>query len=566
MAIDVVTLGIMGARLDAVCRMMEFRLFHSAYSTILRESHDGSAAVCTLDGNVVSVSGAPLHVATYARSVAALVAARNVATMSDGDAYVSTDPYFGGSLHVPDLVVMMPVFVGSRPVCFVASCAHKPDVGGIVPGSSGANAREIFHDGLLLRAVRYATSAGIDPDIEGVVRSNSRSPETVAGDIRAQVGGCRLGAQLLSAMCAEYGTGQVTESLSEIQDRSEAEMRHELSGWPDGESSAESQLDDDGVQLDVPVPIRVTVRKRGSSLTIDLSASAAQVEAPISLRPQAVEAAAAMSTINMVDPSIRINSGIVRPIQIVNPEGLVTHARWPKAVNSYFGTTLVLYSTMLRALAGLNPKRAVGSIGLGQGALALGYASGPAAERRVHYEVLGSSLGGHPNGDGSNVVQGMQHNTPNTPIEVLESEFPIRVLRHEWITDSAGAGAFRGGLGYIKEYEVLEDALLTLRLGNSFGSAGWGVAEGRPGARAAAFVIGADSETPLRPLQTVNLKRGDRLRLHMAGGGGYGDPRQRDRDLVIADLRDGYISAAAAADVYGLDPQAVAEATAGAPS
>jgi N-methylhydantoinase B len=160
----------------------------------------------------------------------------------------------------------------------------------------------------------------------------------------------------------------------------------------------------------------------------------------------------------------------------------------------------------------------------------------------------------------------MQHNTPNTPIEVLESEFPIRVLRHEWIADSAGPGAFRGGLGYIKEYELLEDALLTLRLGNSFGSAGWGVLDGSPGARAAAFVIGADGETPLRPLQTVNLKRGDRLRLHMAGGGGYGDPRQRDRDLVVADLRDGYISAAAAADVYGLDPQALAEATGGAAS
>lgn len=553
MTIDPITLEIIGNRLDAVCKMMEFRLFHSAYSTILRESHDGSAGIAGPDGEIVACSGAPLHIATYGRSVKALISTRGD-TMRPGDAYLITDPYFGGNLHVPDLVAVEPVFVDGRRLCFMTSSAHKPDLGGIVPGSSGAAAREIFHDGLLLRGTRYATADGVDQEVEGLIRSNSRAPDAAIGDIRSQAGCCRYGAELVSVLCAEYGIDTLLPGLSEILATSELQVRQALRAWPDGEHSAEAFLDDDGVNLGERLPIRVRARKEGDSLTVDVTGSAGAVVGPINLRPQAVETAVALATVTMSDPTIRINAGILRPIEIVNPAGQITHAQWPSPVNSYFGNTLVVYSTLLKALSEFNGNRAVGSVGLGQGAFAIGYQGSADRERTVQYEVMGSSLGGTPQFDGTNVVQGMQHNTPNTPVEVLETEYPVRVLRHEWIVDSCGAGQFRGGPGYIKEYEVLADAVLTLRLGHSFGNGGWGVRGGQPGRNTRAVLIQRDQQRELRPLETIPLHAGDRLRIHMAGGGGYGDPRLRDCDAVVEDVRNGYVSARAAVDVYGLDP------------
>jgi N-methylhydantoinase B len=393
----------------------------------------------------------------------------------------------------------------------------------------------------------------VDLEVEGMIRSNSRAPDAAVGDIRSQVGCCRYGAELVEMLCAEYGFDTLVPAMAEILAATELQVRQALRGWPDGEHAAETFLDDDGVSQGERLPIKVRVHKSADTLTVDVSGSAGAVPGPINLRPQAVETAVALATVTMADPKIRINAGILRPIEIINPPGQITHAQWPSPVNSYFGNTLVIYSTLLKAMSEFNDRRAVGSVGLGQGAFAIGYHGGAGRERTVQYEVMGSSLGGTPQFDGTNVVQGMQHNTPNTPVEVLETEYPVRVVRHEWVIDSCGAGRFRGGPGYVKEYEVLAEALLTLRLGNSFENGGWGVRGGHAGRNARAVLVREQESRELRPLETVALRAGDRLQIHMAGGGGYGDPRQRGRQAVVDDVRNGYVSARVAVEVYGLD-------------
>jgi N-methylhydantoinase B len=276
-----------------------------------------------------------------------------------------------------------------------------------------------------------------------------------------------------------------------------------------------------------------------------------QVKGPTNLRPSHAETAALLALLTYLDPTIPINDGARRPIHFVNPAGRITNAHWPAPVNSYFGLTVVVYSTIQKALAQFNPRRAVGTAGFGIGAIAVGYRQG--GRQAIQYEILTSALGATPEHDGTFPVMAMSHATPNTPVEILETEYPIRVVCHEWIADTAGAGRYRGGPGSRKEYELLADALFTLRMGHQFKHAGWGVLGGQapPTARA---LLNPDSarERTLGPLETLSMAPGDRLRVELPGGGGYGDPRSRDPAAVLEDVRNGYVSREAARATYGV--------------
>ncbi|HEY8695582.1 MAG TPA: hydantoinase B/oxoprolinase family protein [Chloroflexota bacterium] len=557
MDLDPISLEVLNNRLRETVSSMEHLLFHSGYSTILRESFDGSAGICDRDGYVVMASGAPYHLLPYYFSTRAVMRNYPPGEMRDGDSFILTDPYIGGNLHVPDLVIVSPVMIEGRIIAYCVSIAHKTDLGGLVPGSSGAAAREIFHDGLLLPGVRYWTAGGVVREVEAIVKRNSRSPETVAGDIRAQVGCTRVGVQRIRDLCAEYGIDTIVGAFGQLQGLSEMRVRRELAKWPDREVEAEGWVDHDGVDLDQPVRIHVKVIKQGDGITIDYSDMHPQVKGPINLRPQHAETAALLALLSYLDPSIPINHGARRPLNIVNPEGTITNARWPMPVNSYFGFTHVVYSTIQRALAELNPSRAVGTAGLGQGAIAVGYRQGRAGKQAIQYELQCTALGATPEHDGTFPVMGMSHVTPNTPVEIVETEFPVRVRCHQWMPDTSGAGRFRGGPGYRKEYELLGDAMFTLRLGHQFKFGGWGVQGGQAPSRVAAWLNpGSDRERALRPLETLEMHAGDSIGIEMPGGGGFGDPLTRPPEQVLGDVLNGYVSVESAERDYGvaIDP------------
>jgi N-methylhydantoinase B len=560
MTLDPITLEVINNRLREISATMERLLFHSGYSTILRESYDGSAGITDQDGHTVMASGIPIHLFPYSYSTQAIIRNYPLETMRDGDSFILTDPYAGGNLHLPDLVIATPVFVAGQVIAFCVSIAHKPDLGGIVPGSLGAGAREIFHDGLLLPGVRYWTAEGVVLEVEAIVKRNSRVPDAVAGDIRAQVGCTRVGAARLRELCAEYGTDTVLQSFRELQRLAEGRVRTLLSAWQDGEGETEAWVDDDGVDLDKPVRLHVKVLKRGDSIHFDYSGMAAQGKGPMNLRPQASETAALLALLAYLDPTIPINAGTRRPISFTNPEGKITNARWPATVNSYYGLTHVIYSMIERILAEFNPKRAVASAGFGTGGIAVGHKQARARRPAVQYEILVSSLGATPENDGTSVVMGMSHITPNTPVEILETEFPVRVSAFQWVADTAGAGLHRGGPGYRKEYEILDEALFTLRMGHQFKYPGWGVLGGKaPAVASATLNPGTPRERSLRPLETLEIKPGDTVRIEMPGGGGYGNPLARSPERVLEDVLDSYVTIQGAERDYGvaIDPSSM---------
>ena len=532
---------------------MEVLLFHSGYSTILRESNDGSAAFLDRNGDVVVAAGMPVHLLAYAYAAQGVLARHPWSAMRPGDSYVINDPYLGGMQHVPDLAVITPVFVDGEPLGFCGTIAHKPDLGGIVPGSSGAASREMYHEGLMIPGIKYWTADGPVEDAVALVMRNSRVPEVVAGDIRAQLGATRKGVESVQELVREFGFATISDAMLRLQAISEQQLGNALERWPDGEGEAESFFDSDGVDLDHPVRIHAKAVKRGRSLTIDFTGSDPQAPGPINLRPQGSETASIIAVLGFIDPGVPVNGGTRRAVGFVNPPGRITNAIFPAPVNSYFATLHQVMATVQRALLQFVPERAAAPDGFGAGAVTLGFLGTHGGRRPVQYEIMTPSLGASTAFDGTFCVMPVVHVTTSAAIEILETEFPVRLVQCEPRIDSGGPGEFRGGVGCIREYELTDDAIFTLRAGG-FASDSWGVAGGLPGMKGRCIVDRGDGTTESIPsLYTTTLARGARVRMEMAGGSGYGDPKRRAPELVRRDVENGYVSVEAAARIYGAE-------------
>ena len=555
MKIDPITTEVIASRLGEIASSMEYALYHSGYSPILRESKDGTAGLTDAKGRVVMLSGGlQYHLLSYEQAVRE-VKRRYGDRMQPGDSFIANDPYLAGNAHAPDLVAVTPAFhTDGSLVGFGVSMAHKADIGGIVPGSSGAAAREIFHDGLLLPAVRFQTAAGIDDSVEAIVRNNSRVPDMVLGDIRAQVGCTRLGAERLVDLCDEYGAETIRDSMDGLIAVTSQRLRDEIAAWPDASGEAEGFLDHDGADKSKPVRIHVRAEKKGNTISLDFSASDPQAAGPVNLISTVARAASLLALLATADPKIRVNAGLADAIKFTIPEGLIVSPIRPATVNHYFPTAHLVYSCVLAALGRVNSARAVAPSGLGAGGASIGYARSRSGKPSVLYELMVTSLGGTTKGDGASIVHPMSHFTPSTPVEILETEYPVRVRRFDIRCDSAGAGRFRGGVGFIREYEVLEDCMLTVRSSNHQNPA-WGVHGGRSPMPSRVML---NPDTPqreqLEPIVTRQLRSGDVLRFEQSGGGGYGIPQERDEAMVRADVLNGYVSQEAAQQVYGRQP------------
>ena len=565
MSLDPVTAEVLRNRLRETVAAMAHALFHSGYSPILRESQDGTAGLCDAGGRVIMVGGGlQYHSLLYSMAVGNVLESYPAAEMRDGDSFLSNDPYLAGNSHVPDTVIATPVFYRGEIVAFGVSVAHKADMGGLVPGSSGAAAREIFHDGLLLPPVRFATEAGLNREVEAILRNNSRVPDMVMGDLRGQLGATRLGAERLRGLCDEYGVGVVIEAMDGLLRRTTRRLRSEIENWPDGAFEAEGRLNHDGDDRSKPVRIHVRARKSGSRLTLDFSATDAQAAGPVNTPEPTARAVSLLAVLAVSDPSIPMNSGAFDAVDFVMPPGRIVSPQRPATVNHYFPTSHLVYSCVLAALGRFNPARAVAPSGLGTGAIAVGYAEGRAGKRTVQYELMITALGGTNDNDGAAIILPMIHYVPGTPVEVVETEYPARVRRFDVLADSAGAGRHRGGTGFVREYEFLTDCILTARVSNHRYGA-WGVFGGKSPRPSRTVIRSNGAEEQLDVLETRRIRAGAVVSLEQSGGGGYGDPLRRPPEAVLDDVRNGYVSAQAAAEVYGVviaeDGRIDAEAT-----
>lgn len=546
---EAVELEIIKASLEGIVQEMQTSLFRTGYSTIVRESQDASCAIMNAQGDVIAQHVVlPLHIGSFPACCQAVIQEYN--DIKQGDAFLINHPYQGGSPHAPDMCIITPVFVDGAIAGFCGSIAHKSDIGGPVPGSCSGQAREVFNEGLHLPAVRYQRDYRRNTEIERIIACNSRTPELVLGDLRGQLGSSRLGEDRLVALIAKFGAAKALASFERLLDLAEQRIRTAVSEWIDGRFEAERFVDDDGIRLNMPVRIHVVVEKRGASISFDFSGSDDQALGPANIRPPLVRAAIAYCLIALVDPHMFINSGLMRAFELKVREGSIMNPRYPAPVNTYNPTVHATVEAVFAALAHIMPAKARAD-SCGSRSIILGGRRTNAGQSYVQYEIVGGGAGARAIKDGASGTSVNQSNAKIAPIEIIESEFPTRVLRFGLIPDSGGVGKYRGGLGIRREYLTLQDARFSIR-STKHVIAPNGVAGGGPG-RTGDIIINPGREGEKRlPTRYADypLKAGDVFRLDTPGGGGSGDPGRRDPAAVAADVNEGYVSPEAAERDY----------------
>ena len=552
MDIDAVDLEIIRASLEGIVLEMQNSLFRTGYSTIVRESQDASCAILNDRGEVIAQHVVlPLHIGSFPACCKAVIDEFGD-DIRPGDAFLINHPYHGGSPHAPDMAVITPAFHDDKLVGFCASIAHKSDIGGPVPGSCSGQAREVFNEGLQLPAVRYQRDFERNRDIERIIAANSRTPELVLGDIRGQLGSSRLGEQRLLELIGKFGHNRALAAFDQLLELSRQRMLAAIAEWKDGRFEAERFVDDDGVDLNKPVRIHVVIEKKGDKIHFDFSGSADQTRGPANIRPPVVRGACTLILISLVDPHIFINSGLMNAFEMTTRDGSVMNPRFPAPVNTYNPTVHALVECLFAALTQVVSEKARAD-GCGSRSIILGGRQNYAGKTYVQYEIFGGGGGARATKDGASGTSVNQSNAKIAPIEIIESEFPTRVLRFELIRDSGGVGEFRGGLGIRREYINLEDARFSIRSAKHIiapmGAAGGG--EGRTGN----IVVnpGREDEKQL-PTRYADypLKQGDAFALDTPGGGGVGNARARDPGLVLNDVIEGYVSVQAAEREYAV--------------
>src|SRR5256886_4469513 len=535
MHIDAVDLEVVKASLSGIVQEMQNSLFRTGFSTIVRESQDASCALMNAKGEVVAQHVVlPLHIGAFPACCGAIIAEFGD-TIAQGDAFLINHPYEGGSPHAPDMCVISPVFCEGALFGFCGSIAHKSDIGGPVPGSCSGQARETFNEGLHLPAVRYQRGFKPIGDIDRIIGANSRTPELVLGDIRGQLGADRLGERRLNELAAKYGKAKVLACFDRLFDISETKLRQTFAEWKDGRFEAERFVDDDGVDLEKPVRIHVVVEKTGDRIHFDFSGSADQTKGPANVRPPLVQAACAYCLISLIDPRTFVSQGLLRAFTITARDGSVLNPRFPAPVNTYNPTVHALVDAVYDALSSIVPDR-VRADGSGSRSIILGGRSTYTGKGYVQYEIIAGGAGARASKDGASGITVNQSNAMIAPIEIIESEFPTRLVRFELIEDSGGAGRFRGGLGIRREYLNLADARFSIRSMKHMVPPN-GCAGGSNG-RAGEIWINPGTPTAKRlPSRYADypLRAEGNFRLHTPGYGRYGDPRGREPSTVLYD-------------------------------
>ncbi len=547
---DAITIQVLRNKIASLVDEMHYHFYRSGYSTIIRELRDFSCVILDRAGRLIVAPPMFFHAPVYRHLVGRILEIYGGNSIADGDVFVSNHPYEGGLPHVSDMAFVAPVFADGEIVGFAGSIAHKADVGGAVAGSTSANATEMFQEGLLVPPIKIVEGGGPRTDVELIILSNSRQPALVRGDIHAQIAVTQMGVARVRDLCGRFGARTVTEAFAAILKGAADELRAAIAALPEGESSAEGLLDSDGVAVDRPVKLAVSVAIKGGIASFDFSGSDPQARGPVNLRPSMVEACVFYSLIGCLGPNLHFNDGMRDVVRLTYAPRTVTNAEPPAAVSNYQMVNLRLVDVILEALARFHPARAIANAG-SSSALTIAWAKGRPGQSTMQYEIMGSAYGGGMGHDGASATATHLSNLHITPIEILESEFPCRITRFELLPDSGGAGRWRGGSSLIREYELLEDATVIRRYDKSRFPPG-GIAGGKPGL-GARFVIrlGTAEEYATPASGRYEMRAGERFLLQSAGGGGCGNPRERDRSALARDIVEGYVTDEAAKKDYG---------------
>ena len=537
----------------AVTEEMKTNLMRTAYNIIIYEALDFTVGLFTADGETVSIGiGLPMFIRGMSETVKAKIRHFGRENIRPGDIYVTNDAYTTGS-HLNHVTLTMPIFHKGVLVGFSCCMAHWLDVGGVLGGMS----TDIFSEGLQIPYLKYHSEGVPNRDLEDIIKMNVRLPSRAMGDLRAQVTAVKTGERRFLQLIERYGRDAVLSSIGAIMDRSEAAARARTRTIPDGVYEAESFMDDDGIDVGKPVPIRVKVTVAGDEVTIDLSDVSRQVRGFYNSGITTGHACAQVAYKCITSPTdYPINDGSFRSLKTIVPPGRVISATRPAPMRWWMTFPMTVVDTVFKALAPAIPDRVIAGH---HADLLIAAVHGINPKTREfflgNFGPLGGGWGAKRGEDGVSATvcinDGDTHNGPN---EQSEAKFPLVVERYALVTDSGGAGRRRGGLGVERVVRARTNMVFNTQVDRAHCKP-WGLDGGlaATGNEVALRQSGAwKTDYPNAKVLVATLKAGDAFRLRSGGGGGYGSPLERPVDEVAHDVRQGYVSIGAAAELYGV--------------
>jgi len=550
--VDPATLEVVRNAFVAATEEMNANLVRTSYSPNIKERRDCSCALFNADGQMIAqAENMPVHLGAMPFSVAAALEMYPPERLSPGDAILVNDPYHGGA-HLPDFTLVSPIYHHGTLVAFAANRAHHADVGGSTPGSVAADTTEIYQEGVRIPPVKLYEDGDLNEEVERLVRANVRTPDERRGDLQAQQAANETAKTRIREVIKRHGLEKIRLLFDEILRYSERRMRSAIQELPSGEYRFEDRLDGDGINED-SVMIRAAVTVDDTSVTIDFTGTDEQVEGPINA-VKAVTASACYYALRCVtDPGIPPNAGCYRPIDINAPEGSVVNADPPApVVGGNLETSQRTVDVVLGALANAGIE---GVIAAGQGTMnnvTFGGTDPRSGDAYTFYETQGGGFGGRAGKDGMDGVHVHMSNTMNTPAEVLERAYPLQIKRYEFRENSAGHGEFRGGLGLRRDIVPIEhDASMSV-LADRQKSRPYGLAGGQPGKPGETVLLDDEEEKRINGKTSLTIDAETVLSIRTPGGGGYGDPNDRNSDAVLDDLVNGKISIKNTREIYGI--------------
>ncbi|MDB6095463.1 MAG: hypothetical protein JWM32_3025 [Verrucomicrobia bacterium] len=544
-AVNPIQLEILRNRWRGIAEEVCAAMIRASYSPNIRDRFDCSTALALPNGEIIAQAevGTPLHLGIMPGVIRSVLAKVPLAHFEEGDAVITNLPYPDGPGHLPDVSMVSAVFHEGKPVLLIVTTSHHVDMGGYAPGSMPFGVTEIYQEGLQIPPIKLFSRGVMNEAIYDLIRQNVRTQRELKGDLMAQWAAATTATKRVLE-CYKVATAQeIARDLAAILDHAESSMRAGLAQLKPGSYSFEDFLDDDGAG-GPPVRIRVKLTVGGGKLVADFAGTSPQVAGPLNARISAARACVYYAIKAVVDPDLPSCAGAHRPITVLAEEGSLLQARFPAAIgNANILTDQRVVDVILGALYQCAPTRVCAACSSEMNLTNIGGLN-PATGGYFNFvETYGGGTGACHDLDGADGMQNHLTNTQNTPIEVVERSYPLRVVRYGLVPDSGGPGKFRGGCGLVREFLFLGE-LATMTLSSDRRRfTPWGLDGGGHARGAHTYLISPDGTQRELPTKTVvTLRRGDRIRIETPGGGGWGAPRERAREAIALDQENGYVS------------------------
>ena len=560
--IDPITFEVLRSAYTNISREMGETMMRTAYSAIFNEGRDFSCGILDIDGEMIAqAEHCPVHLGSMPYTAEWALNEIGIENIEPGDVILQNDPFRRGT-HLPDFLIMKAVAIDGDLPAFPATRAHVIDVGGASPGGFSGTASSIFEEGLRMPPVRWFKAGEEDEEITKILMSNIRLNDVQRGDYEAMLASLNTAERRLEELVEEYGADTVMESFDAVKDVSEQMMRLEIEDIPDGTYEFEDYMDDDGHSTD-PIRIDATIEVNGDSAVVDYTGSDPQTKGPINSTYGITASSTYNGFLQVTDRDVPANHGAFRPIELVAPEGTIVNAEPPAPTFSGNTETSVrivdvVLGALMQAIPGEIPAGCYGH----NANLTSGGVDPESDEEYVWYYYRGGGYGGNRDRDGYNAVQAYISNASNQPVEIFENKYPWMIEEYNLNEDSVGAGTHRGGLGTTLRFRLRRGEATISGTGDRCVIPPYGVFGGTHGGRSH-YKIRRSDEDELRSVTehgaispskfgNIPMSEGDVVEVATGGGGGYGDPLDRDPDRVLSDVENGYISRESAKSQYGV--------------